>query len=186
MSEELENKVTEPVENTPSESPETTAPVTEPAAETATEPATEPVAASSEPEQEPQVEPAETSYATGAYEQPQIIIQRERGFSHYVGFALISVLCICFFFIPGIAVTFLVSLIPGVALGAIAAWTFSAILSFIAWLIFKIKISGFKRSFLVYIGLCIVVLALLVAIEVLTEANVFSRIIALLSGADAT
>ena len=178
MSEELENKVTEPVENTPSESPETTAPVTEPA--------TEPVAASSEPEQEPQVEPAETSYATGAYEQPQIIIQRERGFSHYVGFALISVLCICFFFMPGIAVTFLVSLIPGVALGAIAAWTFSAILSFIAWLIFKIKISGFKRSFLVYIGLCIVVLALLVAIEVLTEANVFSRIIALLSGADAT
>ena len=37
MSEELENKVTEPVENTPSESPETTAPVTEPAAETATD-----------------------------------------------------------------------------------------------------------------------------------------------------
>ncbi|MBQ3715394.1 MAG: hypothetical protein II892_07415 [Fibrobacter sp.] len=181
MSEELENKVTEttePVENATSDLAENTAPVTEPAAE-------QPIPVSEEAGQLPQEEPAEPVYAD-AYEQPQIIVQKERGFSHYVGFALISVLCICFYFMPGIAVTFLVSLIPGVALGAIAAWAFSAILSIVAWAIFKIKISGFKRSFLAYIGLCIVVLAILIAIEVLTEANVFSKIIALLCGGDAT
>ena len=181
MSEEQENKVTEttePVENATSDLAENTAPVTEPAAE-------QPIPVSEEAGQLPQEEPAEPVYAD-AYEQPQIIVQKERGFSHYVGFALISVLCICFYFMPGIAVTFLVSLIPGVALGAIAAWAFSAILSIVAWAIFKIKISGFKRSFLAYIGLCIVVLAILIAIEVLTEANVFSKIIALLCGSDAT
>lgn len=180
MSEELENKATEstePVENATNELAENTAPVAEPAAE-------QPAPVSDEAGQLPQEEPAEAPYAD-AYEQPQIIVQRERGFSHYVGFALISVLCICFYFMPGIAVTFLVSLIPGVTLGAIAAWAFSAILSIVAWAIFKIKISGFKRSFLAYIGLCIAVLALLIAIEVLTEANVFSKIIALLCGGDA-
>ena len=128
-------------------------------------------------------QPAEPVAET--YEQPQVIVQRERGFAHYVGFALISVLCICFFFMPGIAITFLVSLIPGIALGAIAAWTFTAIFSVIAWAIFKIKIKGFKKSFYMYIGLCIVILAILVAIHVMTEANVFSKIFALLCGADA-
>lgn len=128
-------------------------------------------------------QPAEPT--TETYEQPQVIVQRERGFAHYVGFALISVLCICFFFMPGIAITFLVSLIPGIALGAIAAWTFTAIFSVIAWAIFKIKIKGFKKSFYMYIGLCIVILAILVAIHVMTEANVFSKIFALLCGADA-
>ena len=180
MSEELENNVTEPtepVENATNELAESTAPVAEPAPE-------QPIPASDEAGQLPQEEPVGVPYAE-TYEQPQIIVQKERSFSHYVGFALISVLCICFFFMPGIAVTFLVSLIPGVALPGIAAWAFSTILSIIAWAIFKIKISGFKRSFLVYIGLCIAVLALLIAIEVLTEANVFSEIIALLCGGDA-
>ena len=177
MSEELENKINEPAESAINEAAETTVPVTEPAAD-------QTIPASDEVGQQPQEEPAEVPYAD-TYEQPQIIVQKERSFSHYVGFALISVLCICFFFMPGIAVTFLVSLIPGVALPGIAAWAFSAILSIIAWAIFKIKISGFKRSFLVYIGLCIAVLALLIAIEVLTEANVFSKIIALLCGGDA-
>lgn len=178
MSEELENKINEPAEPATNEAAETTVPVTEPVADQS-------IPVSDEAGQQPQEEPAEVPYAD-TYEQPQIIVQKERGFSHYVGFALISVLCICFFFMPGIAVTFLVSLIPGVALPGIAAWAFSAILSLVAWAIFKIKISGFKRSFLVYIGLCIVVLALLIAIEVLTEANVFSKIIALLCGGDAT
>lgn len=178
MFEELENKINEPAEPATNEAAETTVPVTEPVADQS-------IPVSDEAGQQPQEEPAEVPYAD-TYEQPQIIVQKERGFSHYVGFALISVLCICFFFMPGIAVTFLVSLIPGVALPGIAAWAFSAILSLVAWAIFKIKISGFKRSFLVYIGLCIVVLALLIAIEVLTEANVFSKIIALLCGGDAT
>lgn len=114
-------------------------------------------------------------------EEPQIIIQKERGFAHYVGFALLCVLCICFFFIPGIALTFGVSrLVP---LPGAAAWIFSAILSFVIWLIFKLKIKGFKKSFYWYIGLCGVVLAILIAIEVLTEKlAVFGSISALLLG----
>lgn len=114
--------------------------------------------------------------------QPQVIVQRERGFAHYVGFALLCVLCICFFFMPGIALTFGVSRL--VSLNGAAAWIFSAILSFVIWLIFKLKIKGFKKSFYFYIGLCVVVLAALIAIEVLTEnLNVFSSIFALLTGA---
>ena len=113
--------------------------------------------------------------------QPQVIVQRERGFAHYVGFALLCVLCICFFFMPGIAITYGVSRL--VTLNGAAAWIFSAILSVIAWVIFKIKIKGFKKSFYWYIGLCVVVLALLIFIEVVTEANVFANIIALLCGA---
>jgi hypothetical protein len=114
--------------------------------------------------------------------QTQVIVQRERGFAHYVGFALLCVLCICFFFLPGIALTFAVSRL--VSLNGAAAWIFSAILSFVAWLIFKLKIKGFKKSFYFYIGLCVVVLAALIAIEVLTEnLNVFASIFALLTGA---
>lgn len=113
--------------------------------------------------------------------EPQIIVQKERGFAHYVGFALLSILCICFFFMPGIAITFGVSCI--VDLTGAAAWIFSAILSFVAWLIFKIKIKGFKKSFYWYIGLCVLVLAILIAIQVGTDANVFGNIITLLSGA---
>ena len=114
--------------------------------------------------------------------QTQVIVQRERGFAHYVGFALLCVLCVCFFFMPGIALTFGVSRL--VSLNGAAAWIFSAILSFVIWLIFKLKIKGFKKSFYFYIGLCVVVLAALIAIEVLTEnLNVFSSIFALLTGA---
>ena len=113
--------------------------------------------------------------------QPQIIVQKERGFAHYVGFALLCVLCIGFFFMPGIAITYGVSRL--VTLNGAAAWIFSAILSVIAWVIFKIKIKGFKKSFYWYIGLCVVVLALLIFIDVVTEANVFANIIALLCGA---
>lgn len=114
--------------------------------------------------------------------QTQVIVQRERGFAHYVGFALLCVLCICFFFMPGIALTFGVSRL--VSLNGAAAWIFSAILSFVIWLIFKLKIKGFKKSFYFYIGLCVVVLAALIAIEVLTEnLNVFASIFALLTGA---
>ena len=52
--------------------------------------------------------------------QTQVIVQRERGFAHYVGFALLCVLCICFFFMPGIALTFGVSRL--VSLNGAAAW----------------------------------------------------------------
>ncbi len=167
MSEEIKNeeeKVVEtPVETTPATAAD--APAEAPAAE---------------PEQ-PAAEPAQPAVSET---QPQIIVQKERGFSHYVGFALLCVLCICFFFMPGIALTFGVSQL--VSLNGAAAWIFSAILSFIIWLIFKLKVKGFKKSFYFYIGLCVVVFALLIAIEVLTEKlNVFASIFALLSGAAA-
>ena len=145
-----------------------------------TTPATAVDAPAAEPEQ-PAAEPAQPAVSET---QPQIIVQKERGFSHYVGFALLCVLCICFFFMPGIALTFGVSRL--VSLNGAAAWIFSAILSFIIWLIFKLKVKGFKKSFYFYIGLCVVVFALLIAIEVLTEKlNVFASIFALLSGAAA-
>ena len=163
MSDEIKN------ENTT----ETTTPVTE---STAVEPAVEPAAVEPAAEPAQEVEPSAT--------QPQIIVQKERGFSHYVGFALLCVLCIVFYFIPGIAISFAINQIPGVNLGAVAAWALSAIFSVIAWVIFKLKIKGFKKSFYFYIGLCVVVFALLIAIEVLTENyNVFSSIFGMLMGA---
>ena len=164
--------ITEPSAQTPAESATDSTPSAEPSASEATEEKTE---ATQEPVTQDSVKP----------EEPQVIIQKERGFAHYVGFALLCVLCILFFFIPGIALTFAISLIPGISLGAIAAWTFGAILSVIAWFIFKLKIKGFKKSFYFYIGLCILTFAILVAIEVATEKyNLFSNIFALLTGAN--
>ena len=131
-------------------------------------------------------DPSAAEPAPQAATQTQVIVQRERGFAHYVGFALLCFLCITFYFIPGIALTYAISLIPGISLGTIAAWTFSAILSVIAWVIFKLKIKGFKKSFYFYIGLCVLVTILLIIIEVLTEeTNVFSNIFGLLCGASA-
>ena len=167
MSEELNQN------ETAAETPAEVAPVVE----TETAPAPEAEVAPQEPA-------AEEAVATPTPTQPQVIDQRERGFSHYVGFALLSVLCICFYFMPGIAITFAISLIPGISLGAVAAWTFSAIFSVIAWAIFKMKIKGFKKSFYFYIGLCVLVFILLTVIEILTEeTNVFAKIFALLCGA---
>lgn len=169
MSEELNNQNNvEPEAEAPVvATPETSAPVETPV---------EPV----ETVEEPAVEPAPQAAAP----QPQVIVQRERGFAHYVGFALLCVLCIAFYFIPGIALTFAISLIPGISLGAVAAWTFSAIFSVIAWAIFKLKIKGIKKSFYFYIGLCVFVTILLIAIEILTEeTNVFAKIVSLLCGA---
>ena len=167
MSEEIKNEEEKVVET-----PVETTPAT--AAAAADVPAEKPAEA-------PAAEPAQPAVSET---QPQIIVQKERGFSHYVGFALLCVLCICFFFMPGIALTFGVSQL--VSLNGAAAWIFSAILSFIIWLIFKLKVKGFKKSFYFYIGLCVVVFALLIAIEVLTEKlNVFASIFALLSGAAA-
>ena len=171
MSEEIKNEEEKVVE-TPAEA--TPAPATEAPAETA-------VSATAEPAVETTAEPAQPAVSET---QPQIIVQKERGFSHYVGFALLCVLCIVFYFIPGIAISCAINQIPGVNLGAVAAWALSAIFSVIAWVIFKLKIKGFKKSFYFYIGLCVVVFALLIAIEVLTENyNVFSSIFGMLMGA---
>ena len=144
---------------------------------------TAPQAAPQDTPAEPPVseEPQEPAPAAPNNDEPQVIIQQERGFAHYVGLALLCVLCIFFYFMPGIALTFGVSRL--VSLNGAAAWIFSAILSFVIWLIFKLKIKGFKKSFYFYIGLCVVVFAILIAIEVLTEkVAVFSSIAALLLG----
>lgn len=141
-------------------------------------------APAAEPAEAPVAEP--TPAAEPSVTQPQVIVQKERGFSHYVGFALLCVLCILFFFAPGIALTYAIDMIPGVSLGAMAAWVFSAVLSVIIWFIFKLKIKGFKKSFYVYMVVCILVIAILVAAEVLTEqTGVFANIAAMLTGANA-
>ncbi len=111
---------------------------------------------------------------------PQVIIQHERGVSYYVGFALLTVLAICFFFIPGISLVYLVSCIA--AISAPVAWIFAALLSVIVWFIFKLKIKGFKKSFFWYIGLCVIISIILVSLTVLTSYQVLSGIFSLLVG----
>lgn len=142
--------------------------------------------AQAKPEQEPAKQespaeknpPKESEKAEAPAPQPQVIIQKERGLAHYVGFVLLTVLAIVFFFIPGITVVYLVSCIA--AITAPIAWIFGTILSVIVWLIFKLKIKGFKKSFLWYIGLCVIVTVILTAISVATSANVWAKIFALL------
>ena len=113
----------------------------------------------------------------------QVIIKKDRGLAYYVGFALLVVLSFAFFFLPGITITFAVSRIA--ALNTTAAWVFSAILSFIVWLLFKMKIKGFEKSFHWYLVLCVVCLVALVAIQFATDYNVISEVISLLAGAKA-
>lgn len=153
------------------ENPEVDAPVTELDIATAVTPEPEKPAA-------PQAAPQDPSVT-----QPQVIIQKERGFAHYVGFAIIFVLCVCFYFAPGIALTYALNLVPGVSLVGMTSWIISAIFSVVVWLIFKLKIKGFKKSFRFYIGACVLVVAILIAAEVLTEqTNVFPDIFAMLTG----
>ena len=113
----------------------------------------------------------------------QVIIKKDRGLAYYVGFALLVVLSFAFFFLPGITITFAVSRIA--ALNTTAAWVFSAILSFIVWLLFKMKIKGFEKSFHWYLVLCVVCLVAMFAIQFVTDYNVISEVIALLAGAKA-
>lgn len=131
-----------------------------------------------EPKQDAKAEPAET--ADKQNEKPQVIIQHERGVSYYVGFALLTVLAVCFFFIPGISLVYIVSCIA--AISAPVAWIFAALLSVIVWFIFKLKIKGFKKSFLWYIGLCVLISVILVSLTVLTSYQILSGIFSLLIG----
>ena len=68
------------------------------------------------------------------------------------------------------------------AITAPVAWIFAAILSVIVWLIFKLKIKGFKKSFFWYIGLCALISIILVSLSVFTSYQVLSGIFALLIG----
>lgn len=113
----------------------------------------------------------------------QVIIKKDRGLAYYVGFALLVVLSVAFFFLPGIAITFAVSRL--VDLNTSAAWIFSTILSFGVWLIFKLKIKGFEKSFHSYLVLCVICLVAMFAIQFITDYNIISEVIALLVGAKA-
>ena len=113
----------------------------------------------------------------------QVIVKKDRGLAYYVGFALLVVLSFAFFFMPGIAITFAVSRIA--PLTTSAAWVFSAILSFIVWLLFKMKIKGFEKSFHWYLVLCVICLVAMFAIQFITEYNIISEVISLLIGAKA-
>ena len=113
----------------------------------------------------------------------QVIIKKDRGLAYYVGFALLVVLSVAFFFLPGIAITFAVSRL--VDLNTSAAWIFSSILSFGVWLIFKLKIKGFEKSFHSYLVLCVICLVAMFAIQFITDYNVISEVVALLIGAKA-
>ena len=127
----------------------------------------------------PTNEPEETT-------QPQIIVQREHDFAHYVGFAILCVLSIICFFIPGIAITFGVNKLATLNNVAVA-WIFSGLLSFITWLIFKLKIKGFKKSFYWYIGLSILIIVAIVGIEFVTDSHIFKEIgVMLTTGAETT
>ena len=112
---------------------------------------------------------------------PQVIIKKDRGLAYYVGFALLVVLSFAFFFLPGITITFAVSRL--VDLNTSAAWVFSTILSFGVWLIFKLKIKGFEKSFHRYLVLCVVCLVAMFALQFITDYNVISEVVALLIGA---
>ena len=113
----------------------------------------------------------------------QIIIKKDRGLAYYVGFALLVVLSIAFFFLPGITITFAVSRL--VELNPSATWVFSSILSFGIWLIFKLKIKGFEKSFHSYLVLCVVCLVAMLAVQFITDYHVISEVISLLLGAQA-
>jgi hypothetical protein len=113
----------------------------------------------------------------------QVIVKKDRGLAYYVGFALLVVLSFAFFFLPGITITFAVSRL--VDLNTSAAWVFSSILSFGVWLIFKLKIKGFEKSFHSYLVLCVICLVAMFAIQFITDYNIISEVIALLVGAKA-
>ena len=114
---------------------------------------------------------------------PQVIIKKDRGLAYYVGFALLVILSFAFFFMPGITITFAVSRIAPLTMSA--AWVFSTILSFGVWLIFKMKIKGFEKSFHTYLVLGVICLVALFAIQFITDYSILSEVVALLIGAKA-
>lgn len=102
----------------------------------------------------------------------------EKGFSHYVGFALLTFLAIIFFFIPGISVAYLINQVG--TLSPAAAWIIAAVFSAIVWLIFKLKIKGWKRASGWYIGFCGLVFTTLLLVWQLAEIQVFGGIFGML------
>lgn len=157
------------MENTPEEKVEELEPTSAENAAEETSPKTEvkPVEAQTEtqtetPKEEPKKEEAK----------PEVIVKKERGFAHYVGFALLTLLAITFFFMPGISIAFLINKVGG-GLQAATAWIISASFSFLIWLMFKLKIKGFKKASAWYIGFCGLVFLILMLLSQLGNYQIF-------------
>lgn len=157
------------MENTPEEKVEALEPTSAANAAEETSPKTEvkPVEAQTEtktetPKEEPKKEEAK----------PEVIVKKERGFAHYVGFALLTLLAITFFFMPGISIAFLINKVGG-GLQAATAWIISASFSFLIWLMFKLKIKGFKKASAWYIGFCGLVFLILMLLSQLGNYQIF-------------
>lgn len=113
---------------------------------------------------------------------PQVIVEKEKGFAYYVGFAFLTVLGLTFFFMPGISIVYLVHQIN--PLNAPTAWIFAAVLSIILWILFKFKISGIVRATYFYLCFCLLIFAVLVVIYFTSQTgNIFGNILAMLLGA---
>lgn len=157
------------MENTPEEKVEALESTSAANAAEETSPKTEvkPVEAQTEtktetPKEEPKKEEAK----------PEVIVKKERGFAHYVGFALLTLLAITFFFMPGISIAFLINKVGG-GLQAATAWIISASFSFLIWLMFKLKIKGFKKASAWYIGFCGLVFLILMLLSQLGNYQIF-------------
>lgn len=162
------------MENTPEEKVEALEPTSAANAAEETSPKTEvkPVEAQTEtktetPKEEPKKEEPKKEEA-----KPEVIVKKERGFAHYVGFALLTLLAITFFFMPGISIAFLINKVGG-GLQAATAWIISASFSFLIWLMFKLKIKGFKKASAWYIGFCGLVFLILMLLSQLGNYQIF-------------
>ncbi len=131
------------------------------------------------PAAEPATNPQPAQTAEPAKPEPaKPTVEKERGFSHYVGFALLTFLSIIFFFIPGISAAYLINQVG--ELSASAAWIIAAVFSAIIWLIFKLKIKGFKKASAWYIGFCGLVFVILLLVWQFTEIKIFGGIFGML------
>lgn len=162
------------MENTPEEKVEELEPTSAANAAEETSPKTEvkPVEVQTEtktetPKEEPKKEEPKKEEA-----KPEVIVKKERGFAHYVGFALLTLLAITFFFMPGISIAFLINKVGG-GLQAATAWIISASFSFLIWLMFKLKIKGFKKASAWYIGFCGLVFLILMLLSQLGNYQIF-------------
>lgn len=162
------------MENTPEEKVEKLEPTSAANAAEETSPKTEvkPVETQTETKTETPKEEPKKEEPKKEEPKPEVIVKKERGFAHYVGFALLTLLAITFFFMPGISIAFLINKVGG-GLQAATAWIISASFSFLIWLMFKLKIKGFKKASAWYIGFCGLVFLILMLLSQLGNYQIF-------------
>lgn len=122
----------------------------------------------------------EKSFDSEADFSPQVIVEKERGFAHYVGFALLTLLSIIFFFMPGISIAYLIDKVTSLEENPILVWILSAIVSALVWLVFKMKIKGFKRASVFYIIFCGILFFLWLLISQMGNVQAFTQFAKLL------